>query len=568
MKNALALLIILCILLCMLFGCGRPAGGTPQTEAPGPGEAVPSAEAPLPPETPRTAETPDTAETAAPAGTPPPAASPQPEKSPILALSVVRRAAEIPAVGGVKPWTEWWQELGRISSDLSHSPGLAYSLTIGDNTVFSGGVPEGYDPHALMEWGRDPGLGVRVLHASGFTGKGAVIAYIDQPVSPREEFDGDNIHVINTGKAASSMHGPGALSLLAGKTIGTAPEAEVYFFGCDSGDGSAQLHQADALYRVIALNETLPQGEKITMVGFSDNIDSAEAYTAEFRAAVKACERAGIMVWFCWEYGAASFLPFADKNIPYNLMPDQGNGTAPALVYVPVSGRTAVNGVGDAHYVYYSTAGLSWAMPYVMGLYAIALSIDPTLTRDELRKYLAATSYTFNGECRLVNPVGFTAQVLRQAGRGSEAEALQREARAQLKVLFAVVDTEVLTEEDLQAVCDGLAWVTDAVVMVADASCHRNAADLYDAVGSLMSRGPYSLAGIQLFGDETVIPQPPEDMFPVWRLALQPGEYGAFFREYRAAAAAGEPHVPDEGVLYPLNRAAMALSEAEGSLRD
>ena len=65
------------------------------------------------------------------------------------------------------------------------------------------------------------------------------------------------------------MHGPGVLSLLAGETIGVAPDAEIYYLGCDSGDGYSQLHEADCLYRVIDLNETLPEGKKIRIVGLA-----------------------------------------------------------------------------------------------------------------------------------------------------------------------------------------------------------------------------------------------------------------------------------------------------------
>jgi hypothetical protein len=477
-------------------------------------------------------------------------------------LSVTRSARQLTAAAGLEPWSDHWYDRTRITADLSGHPDLAWSLIIGDNTEFTGSLPEGYDPQALLEWGKAPGLSVDILHAHGFTGKGAVIAYIDQAVSPHGEFNGENIHITNTGESRTSMHGPGVLSLLAGETIGTAPEAEVWYFGVDSGMGDSQLHEAEALYRVIALNETLPEGEKITMVGFSDNIDTREAYTAEFRAAVKACEEAGIMVWFCWEYGAATFLPFADKNNPFNLMVDQWGGGLPSLVYVPSSGRTVAAQLGGAQYIYWSTAGLSWTMPYVMGLYAIAMSIDPTLTKDELRMMLKMSAYPFGDGLQMVSPIGFVASVLEQAGRTEEAGVLRAEYRTQQNVLCAVVDTDAMTPEDLQAVYDGLAWITDAMVLVMDASCFGGGSAVYDTIGSLSGSG-LTLAGIQLFGD---VPGPTENTLPVWRLDLESGEYAAFFREYLEAVRAGEPDTLEEGTLFPLNRGAMTLSEAEGNL--
>ena len=42
--------------------------------------------------------------------------------------------------------------------------------------------------------------------------------------------------------------------------------------------------------------------------------DENEKNTEEFQKAVKACEKAGIMVWFCGDYRGASFIPNSDKN--------------------------------------------------------------------------------------------------------------------------------------------------------------------------------------------------------------------------------------------------------------
>ena len=41
-------------------------------------------------------------------------------------------------------------------------------------------LPEGFDPSAILESGKDPGLGVRELHRKGITGEGVSIAIIDQ----------------------------------------------------------------------------------------------------------------------------------------------------------------------------------------------------------------------------------------------------------------------------------------------------------------------------------------------------------------------------------------------------
>ncbi|MBR5701281.1 MAG: hypothetical protein IKX47_02345 [Oscillospiraceae bacterium] len=483
----------------------------------------------------------------------------------IRSLTVTRWVEELTPVGDAEPWGRYWYDPDRIEADLSHAPGLAYSLVVGNNTVFSGGLPEGYDLQELIEWGKDPGLNVDILHAHGFTGKGAVIAYIDQGVLPHREYDRENIHITNTGNYPLSMHGPAVLSLLAGETIGVAPDAEIYYLGCDSGDGYSQLHEADCLYRVIDLNETLPEGQKIRMVAFSDNIDPSEPYVEEFRAAARACEEAGVMVWFCGENGAVTFLPWAEKNDPRNLMLDQWGGGRPSLVYVPSSGRTTACKFDPANYVYYPTGGLSWTMPYTMGLYAIALSIDPVLTQKELRSRIVSTAYPFQEEKRLVNPVGFVAAALERVGRNEEADALRAEAQARQRYLYAVLDMKNTSNQDQRAIYNALAWITEARVMAVDASRFANGEELYAAVEADVRERGGVLAGFQLFGN---VPPPEGDGEepPVWRLNLEPGEYVAFFRDYLEAARAGEPDILAEGVLFPPNRAGMALSSAEGTL--
>ena len=481
----------------------------------------------------------------------------------IRSLQVTRHAAQLAVNGDAEPWSRYWAEPDTVYADLSHTPGLAYSLLVGNNTFFPGGLPEGYDPQALMEWGKYPGLNFDLLHARGFTGKGAVVAYIDQYLTPHPEYDGENLHIFNhEGENLRSMHGPAVMTLLAGKDIGAAPEAEVYYFS-RIPDADVQLHSAECLYRVLALNETLPEGEKISMVGFSSNISSGRSYEEEFREAVRACEEAGIMVWFCGDYGIASFLPMADKNDPDNLMEQYQRTSSPALTYVPAGGRTVACAFDPTVYYYDSCGGLSWTMPYALGLYAIALSIDPSLTKADIRDLARNTACMWQGDKRLVDPAGFTAAVLDRAGRSAEAEELRQAVRARQKYLYAVLDLQALSGEDLRAVLDALAWITEAKVLVADASRFADAPALYDAIRADAEERGGAPAGYQLFGEA---PAPTDGSLPVWRLVLEPGEYAAFLREYRAAALTGEPDTLPQGVLFPPNRAGMAICDSSGSL--
>lgn len=422
----------------------------------------------------------------------------------ISPLGVVRSLPKIEAVDGVEPYGNYWAPGNHvISADLSDAPALAYSLTFSNATVFAK-LPAGYDPEELLEWGKYPGLNVDILHKYGFTGAGCVVAYVDQPIAVHEQYDGGNIHYTNNTDGNNSMHGPAVLSLLAGKDIGTAPDAEVYFYAHASWKADQTTH-AECLYQIIEQNKTLPEGQKITMVGFSDNIDASEANAAALEEAVEACQEAGIMVWFCGEYGGASFLPLSNKDDYSNLVVESWGGGNPELVYVPSSGRTTAATFGDAKYTYWSSGGLSWTMPYVLGLYGIAVEIDPTLTQDALRQLIVDTAYDQNG-MRIVNPVGFVAEVLKGVGRIAEAQAMLDEVAARTKYLYAVMDTAAMSEADLSAVGGYLASMTDATVLVADAASFASAEELYTALKQDAAARGGEVVGVQIFGTAEMVP--------------------------------------------------------------
>lgn len=428
---------------------------------------------------------------------------------PVRPLTFSRELSSIQPVSGIEPYSNHWYAAGgipTIDADLSDAPALAYSLTISNQTRFSGKTPEGYDPGALLEWGKYPGLNVDLLQKHGFTGKGAVVAYIDQPIANHEQYAGVALHYTNNTDSNQSMHGPAVLSLLAGKDTGTAPEAEVYYYAHASWLADQTTHAA-CLYQIIEQNKSLPEGQRITMVGFSDNIDESEKNADAFRDAVTACEKAGIMVWFCGEYGAGSFLPMSDKNDPRNLVPEEwwGSGHRPKLVMVPAAGRTTAATMGGASYIYWASGGLSWTMPYMLGLYAIATEIDPSLTQDQLRELLVNTAYEGSG-LPTVNPVGFVAAVLDGVGRNDEAAALRRELAERTRYIYAVMDAARMSAEDLSAVGGYLASITDAQVLTVDASAFATAKELYSAMRTDAAGRDGTLAGIQIFGTPDMVP--------------------------------------------------------------
>ena len=424
------------------------------------------------------------------------------EPTPTIApLSVTRSYPNVTAVGSVDPYGDYWHsQENTVGADLSTAPALAFSLNISNKTQFSE-MPKGYNRDALIEWGKDPGLNVDILHEYGFTGRGATIAYIDQPISSHEQYANTNLHYTNNTSSDSSMHGPMVLSLLAGKDTGTAPDAEIYFYGHASWKADQTTH-AQCLYQIIEQNKLLPEDEKITMVGFSDNIDPQEKNAEAFHEAVAACEAAGVMVFFCGDYSGGSFLPMSDKNTPENVV---SAGFGGGGVVIPTSGRSGSGDSGYSDYYYWGQGGLSWAMPYVLGLYAIVTEIDPTLTKDDLLSMLSDTATEANG-MRIVNPVGFVSAVLRGVGRTSEAAMLEQAVADRQRYLYAVMDTAALSDSDLNAIGNYLSSFDGVQVLVVDTASVPDAKTLYTLMKEdAVARGGI-VVGVQLFGTPDFVP--------------------------------------------------------------
>lgn len=426
------------------------------------------------------------------------------DTSMIQLLEVSRSMIAPKAQDGVQPYTDCYFQPLPEDADLSDATALAYSLSFSDETVFPDAMPASFQPQSLLEWGKDPGLNVEILHQLGYTGKGAVIAYIDQPIHDHAAYENVDLHYTDNSGLQTSMHGPAVISLLAGEEIGTAPEAEVWYYSTASWEMD-HARNAECLYRIIEQNKSLPEGQKITMVGFSDNIESGKKNTQALLDAIKACEEAGIMVWFCGEYVPAAFLPMSDKNSFDNVIPDGVYGNAvPDLVHVPAGSRTTATGeLGE--YIYWGSGGYSWTMPYVLGLYAIVTEIDPGLTQEDLRKLVVETAYKHDG-MKIVDPIAFVSAALEGVGRTADAEELRSAAEANVSYTYAVMNQSQMTAQDIAAAENYLREISESRVLVVDSSNITSAQQLYTVLQADHIQRGGKVAGIQLFGNADLIP--------------------------------------------------------------
>ncbi len=386
-----------------------------------------------------------------------------------------------------------------VQEDLSRNKKLAYSLIFSDKTSFLNTPPE-FKPDELIEWGKDQGLGISILKEHGFTGNGSVVAYVDQRILDHEQFEDINIHYQNNvGISGGDMHGMAALSLLAGKDIGIVPEAEVYYYAHPAWELNQETH-AECLYQIMEQNLKLPEEKQIRMVGFSDFINEEELNSEALIEATKACEESGIMAWYSNDYGCGYFSPESDKNNPDNYIaykdPSQEN-----KIHVPTATLTTATTLSGAEYIYWGqNNGTSWAMPYVLGLYADALTIDPELTKEDLQTILKNTAKININNVNVISPIDFIATILERVDRDEEAESLRQDYNNSLKFFYAVMNKSSMTNEDLLAAEEYLRSIKGVTVLEFDVTSDNSVYDIYNALKKDHEERGGIVTGIQLFG--------------------------------------------------------------------
>ncbi len=304
--------------------------------------------------------------------------------------------------------------------------GLLYS-NFDSKTIWpaSEKLPAGFDTQMIMELGKDPGLGVRQLHAQGITGSGVGIAIIDQPmlvdhqeyVSQLKLYEEINVKP-NTN---SQMHGPAVASIAVGKTVGVAPEADLYFiadwWGTFTGGGGFDYdlsYLAKAVRRILEINQSLPRSHKIRVISISTGwLPDMKGY-ADMEAAVTEAKNTGVFVvsmniheTYGWNMIGMGRSALADSNDFSSFTPspwwsqafyDDTNRFSPDFLLIPMDARTTASPTGDSDYVFYSVGGMSWTAPYVAGIYALACQVDPEITPEQFWSIALQTGKTIQIE--------------------------------------------------------------------------------------------------------------------------------------------------------------------------
>ena len=293
-----------------------------------------------------------------------------------------------------------------------------------------------FDPKRLMELGRSPGLGVRSLHKQGITGKAVGVAIIDSPllIDHVEYRDAlrlyEEIPAITEGETNpgwtvsginADMHGSAVTSIALGKSVGVAPQADLYYIAtCAAVEGSNRrdfTRHAQAIERILEVNQMLPADRRIRVISMSIGWDPIDAGFDAIQKATRRAKESGLLVvsssadvthgfkfnglgrdplvdpekpdsycpglWWAWSLRNPLFFRLRRSNIVDRLM-------------VPMDSRTTASPRAIDEYVFYRDGGWSWSVPYIAGLYALAAQARPTVTPDAFWRAAWDTGTPFN----------------------------------------------------------------------------------------------------------------------------------------------------------------------------
>jgi len=298
--------------------------------------------------------------------------------------------------------------------------------------------PAGFDPGKIMELGKNPGLGLRQLHQQGITGRGVGIAILDKPLLVEHQEYAERLRFyeeINIGRSRNAdMHGGAVASIAVGKTVGVAPEADLYYIAKFNGDFGADgftwnfEYPARGICRILEINEQLPAERKIRVISISVGWSPEQKGYEPITEAAEKAKAAGMLV-ICssverihgFKFHGLGRAPLADPDDANSYEPGAWwarkfyeDGRPEERLLVPMDARTTASPTGADEYVHYCRGGWSWAIPYIAGMYALAVQAEPALTPERFWALALKTGHTIelhhHGKTYqfgpILNPVG------------------------------------------------------------------------------------------------------------------------------------------------------------------
>lgn len=276
-------------------------------------------------------------------------------------------------------------------------------------------LPPGFRPAEFIDNAKNPGLGIRALHAKGIDGTGVGIAIIDQPLLlGHTEYTSNITRYDETGLGdmPPQMHGSPVTSIAVGKELGVAPGAPLTYFAVPTWDRDNKPY-ITALGKILELNKILPERERIRAVSISTGMFPHFPHYEEWKEIREKAENQGILIVTCeqapFEYGILALKPGENPDKPGNY--DKGHYCSEGdVMRVPGANKTVASHRGNDVYTFDRMGGMSWGAPYIAGLAALAYQVDPDIEPAEIIRLLIATTVQTDAG-PIVNPAGFIGKV-------------------------------------------------------------------------------------------------------------------------------------------------------------
>ena len=221
----------------------------------------------------------------------------------------------------------------------------------------------------------------------------------------------------------AQMHGPAVASIAVGKTVGVAPEADLYYIASSFGTSNEEgfIYElswvAKAIDRIVEINSTLSQGNKIRVISISLGIGSHMNGYKEALTSIENAKKEGIDTLYV---GSREYMGLGrdslrdpDDNTSYS----KGNYWKSGIynnqsLLIPMDSRCYASPTGIHDYEFSKHGGMSWTVPYIAGLYALACQVDPEMTPGLFWLEVNSTSDTVSVDNsnqeklgKIINPV-------------------------------------------------------------------------------------------------------------------------------------------------------------------
>lgn len=302
------------------------------------------------------------------------------------------------------------EELDVRSCDLSNWDFRSYSameladvLTFDSKTLFpsSGRLPRNFDPERTLLHGTDPGLSIRQLHREGIDGRGIAVAIIDQNLLTNHQEYVHNLvwyeEMADYSNRPADANATAAASILVGQSVGVAPRAILFHFAVAAKEKDNAIDAmpfVDALEQIIDINSKRPSRFQIKVVSIAVEFGPQDNGYEALMAARRKLEKNGTAVFtanitaplsriHAWDNpdNARRYCrpaTFLDKTEYYE---EYAWASKHHLLFAPSDYRVVASPTGEEDYVQFAQGGEAWSVPYIAGLYALGLQVNPALNK-------------------------------------------------------------------------------------------------------------------------------------------------------------------------------------------